>query len=137
MCKDGERQCEQCDGAGGHNCAIHSARRDCSAAELFPSTPSQLIHEHGQTAFHFDYGGDSGHRPCMTGTEIIREIEALPQREQDDVIRFAYRLGTRKKLTPAELGSLAERLAATTDSEETAVLREEIVQGFYGGRVDA
>ena len=73
----------------------------------------------------------------MTATEIIREIEALPPQEQEEVVRFAWRLGARRKLSPGELGSLAERLTATSDSTEAAVLREQIVRGFYGGGSDA
>jgi len=73
----------------------------------------------------------------VTAAEIIREIEALPPWEQEEVVRFAWRLGARRKLSPAELGSLAERLAASNDPEEAAVLREEIVQGFYGAGSNA
>jgi hypothetical protein len=73
----------------------------------------------------------------MTASEIIREIESLPPGEQDQVVRFAYRLGIQRRLSPAELGALAARLSATADSVEADVLREEIVQGFYGGKPDA
>ena len=73
----------------------------------------------------------------MTAAEIIREIETLPPDQQEQVVRFAWRLGIRRRLSPDELGSLAERLAATSDPVEAEALREEIVQGFYGGRVDA
>ena len=69
----------------------------------------------------------------MTATEIIREIEALPPQEQEKVVRFAWRLGAQRKLSPNELGRLAKELATTSDPVEAVVLREEIVQGFYGG----
>jgi len=69
----------------------------------------------------------------VTATEIIREIEALPPQEQEKVVRFAWRLGAQRKLSPNELGRLAKELAATDDPVEAVVLREEIVQGFYGG----
>lgn len=69
----------------------------------------------------------------MTATEIIREIESLPPQEQEKVVRFAWRLGAQRKLSPNELGHLAKELAATNDPVEAVVLREEIVQGFYGG----
>lgn len=68
----------------------------------------------------------------MTATEIIREIEGLPSGEQAAVIRFAYRLAGKRRLSPGELGSLAEQLAASPDDAESAVVREEIIQGFYG-----
>jgi hypothetical protein len=42
-------------------------------------------------------------------------------------------LGAQRKLSPNELGHLAKELAATNDPVEAVVLREEIVQGFYGG----
>ncbi len=69
----------------------------------------------------------------MTATEIIREIEALPPQEQEKVVRFAWRLGAQRKLSPSELETLAGQLAATDNAIEAAVIREEIVQGFYGG----
>jgi len=68
----------------------------------------------------------------MTAAEIIHEIEALPPQEQEKVVRFAWKLGVGRRLAPAELGLLAERLATTSDCVEATVLREEIVQGFYG-----
>jgi hypothetical protein len=76
-------------------------------------------------------------RFIVTAAEIIREIEALPPQEQEQVVRFAWRLGAWRKLSPAELGTLAERLATTSDSVEAAALREEIMQGFYGVRSNA
>lgn len=73
----------------------------------------------------------------MTASEIIREIEALPPQEQEKVVRFAWRLGAQRKLSAAELGTLAEQLATTDDPLEATVLREEIVQGFYGSGKNA
>src|SRR5678816_2670521 len=74
---------------------------------------------------------------AMTAAEVIREIEALPPEEQAEVVRFARRLGARRKLSPEELGSLAERLAATDGPFEATVLREELVEGFYGDKANA
>ncbi len=68
----------------------------------------------------------------MTASEIISEIEALPPDEQVFVVRFAWRLGYRRRLSPAELGDLANLYAVASDGEDAAVLREEIMQGFYG-----
>ena len=72
----------------------------------------------------------------MTATDIIHQIESLPAPEQEEVVRFAIRLGFRR-LTPPELGELAARLADTKDAVEAAALREEIVQGFYAAPANA
>ena len=73
----------------------------------------------------------------MTAADIIHQIESLPASEQEEVVRFAIRLGFRRCLTPPELGALASRLAGTEDGVEAAALREEIVQGFYAAPVHA
>ena len=73
----------------------------------------------------------------MTVTEIIRQIEQLPPREQAEVIRFAYELDSKRKLRGEELSALAEQMVGSDDSTEQAVLREKIVKGFYGERDDA
>ncbi len=73
----------------------------------------------------------------MTATDIIQQIESLPAPEQEEVVRFAIRLGFRRRLTPPELGELAARLADTKDAVEAAALREEIVQGFYAASAHA
>jgi hypothetical protein len=75
--------------------------------------------------------------PFMNAAEVIREIEALPPEEQAKVVQFARKLDAQRKLSPEELGSLAERLASTGDPVEAAVVREEIVAGFYGAKADA
>lgn len=74
---------------------------------------------------------------AMTAADIIHQIETLPAPEQEEVVRFAIRLGFRRHLTPPELGDLSARLAATGDTVEAAALREEIVQGFYGAPAHA
>ena len=68
----------------------------------------------------------------MTASEIIHQIETMPPPEQEEVVRFAIRLGFRRRLAPPELGTLATRLAGTADAVEAAALQEEILQGFYG-----
>jgi len=73
----------------------------------------------------------------MTATQIIREIKTLPPEEQAEVVRFAYRLDTERRLTGTELSALAERLAVSTDPVQAAMLRSEIMRGFYGGKADA
>jgi hypothetical protein len=73
----------------------------------------------------------------MTAAEIIREIEALTPDEQEQVVRYAWQVGARRKLSPAELGARAQRLTTTDDPLEAAVIREEMVQGFYGSGANA
>jgi hypothetical protein len=73
----------------------------------------------------------------MTASQIIHEIEGLPPEEQAKVVRFAYRLDAERRLTGAELSALAERMVASTDPAETAMLRETITRGFYGEKPHA
>lgn len=73
----------------------------------------------------------------MTASQIISEIEVLPPEEQAKVVRFAYRLDAERRLTGAELSALAERMIASTDPVQAAMLREEIARGFYGGKPNA
>jgi predicted outer membrane protein len=61
----------------------------------------------------------------------------LPPEEQAKVVLFAYRLDAERQLTGKELSSLAERMVATADPVQTAMLREEITRGFYGGKPHA
>lgn len=68
----------------------------------------------------------------VTASEVIREIEALPPVEQAVVIRSAYRLDGERRLTGAELGALADRMAHTQDAVEALTLRDEILRGFCG-----
>jgi hypothetical protein len=69
----------------------------------------------------------------MTASQIIDEIGNLPPEEQAKVVRFAYQLDAERQLTGAELSALAERMVASTDPAQIAMLRDEIVRGFYGG----
>ena len=59
----------------------------------------------------------------MTASEVIEEIK-LAQKES-------------RKLTPEELGRLAEEMANTRDRKRAEELKEEIVRGFYGGQSHA
>lgn len=63
----------------------------------------------------------------------MKEIEALTPGDQAEVIRFAYRLDAERKLSGPELSHLAERMIAADDPADAALLRAEIVRGFYGG----
>jgi hypothetical protein len=70
----------------------------------------------------------------VTANQIIEEISILPPEEQAKVIRFAYHLDAERKLAGDELSSLAERLVATAEPVQAAMLRKAITRGFYGGR---
>jgi hypothetical protein len=70
----------------------------------------------------------------MTAGEIIEEIKRLDPKEQLGVIRFAYQLDAERKLSGAELSSLAARMTETDDVVEAARIREAIVRGFYGAK---
>jgi hypothetical protein len=87
------------------------------------------------SAFEFLLFG--GYILVVTASQIIEEIKRLEPKEQLGVIRFAYQLDAERKLTGAELSSLAERMVKTTDPAEAAIIRESIVRGFYGQRRDA
>ena len=73
----------------------------------------------------------------MTATQIIEEIKRLDPQQQLGVIRFAYQLDAERKLTGDELSGLAEHMVRTTDPEEQAKIREQIIRGFYGQRQNA
>jgi hypothetical protein len=70
----------------------------------------------------------------MTASQIIEEIKRLDPKEQLGVIRFAYQLDAERKLSGAELSSLAARMTETDDAVEAARIREAIVRGFYGAK---
>ena len=72
----------------------------------------------------------------MTASQIIEEIKRLDPKEQLGVIRFAYQLDAKRRLTGKELSGLAERMVNATDPAEQARVREEIVRGFYAQRQD-
>jgi hypothetical protein len=73
----------------------------------------------------------------MTAAEIIEGIERLPPEEQAGVVRFVYRLDAERKLSGPELSALAQRFISAGDASEASRVREEIVRGFYGGKIDA
>jgi len=72
----------------------------------------------------------------VTASQIIEEIKRLDPKEQLGVIRFAYQLDAKRRLTGKELSGLAERMVNATDPAEQARVREEIVRDFYGQRQD-
>jgi hypothetical protein len=70
----------------------------------------------------------------MSATQVIEE---LPPEKRLDVLRFVREYGTVPKLTPEQLGELAERLARATDPAEVAIWEKAITNGFYGMKIDA
>ncbi len=62
----------------------------------------------------------------------MKKIEALPPCDQAEVIRFAYRLDAERQLSAPELSHLAERMVVADEPTDVALLRAEIVRGFYG-----
>jgi len=73
----------------------------------------------------------------MTAVEIIEEIKRLPRAEQNRVIEFARHAGETHRLSPEELGQLAQRMVETQDKAEADRLQETIERGFYGGQSHA
>jgi hypothetical protein len=67
----------------------------------------------------------------MTAHEIIEQIKRLNPKEQLVVIRFAYQLDAKRRLTGEELSGLAERMVKATDPAEGAIIREAMIRGFY------
>jgi hypothetical protein len=57
--------------------------------------------------------------------------------EQLKVVRYAYRLDAERQLTGEELSALAGRMLESTDPVQTAMIRDQITRGFYGGKPDA
>ena len=72
----------------------------------------------------------------MTAVEIIEEIKRLPSAEQNRVIEFVQKTAGSRRLSPDELGQLAEQMTEAKDGAEAARLQEEIVRGFYDNDAD-
>lgn len=70
----------------------------------------------------------------MTATKVIAAIKRLPVAEQAEVIRFAYKLDAQRQLTGRELSGLAARMIRARSTAEKSLVREALVQGFYGGK---
>ena len=68
----------------------------------------------------------------MTASQVIEQIEKLPNDERAKVIDFARSAPKKRMLSPEELGTLCERMQNATDPVEAERLRQELVTGFYG-----
>ncbi len=73
----------------------------------------------------------------MSATQLIEAIKELPPEERLDVLRFVREYETVPKLSPEELGELAERMVHATDPAEVAALEKALLNGFYGMKIDA
>ena len=73
----------------------------------------------------------------MTAAEIIDEIKRLSPEEQAAAVRMVYKLDADRKLSGAELSTLAARLVNEQDPVEASRVRDDIVRGFYGAKGDA
>jgi hypothetical protein len=71
----------------------------------------------------------------MTASQVIEEIKRLPPEEQRKVFEFTR--SESRRLTPEELGRLADEMANTQDPKRASELKEEIVRGFYGSEPHA
>ena len=69
----------------------------------------------------------------MTATQIMREIDLLPPREQAKVVDYTKQLVIKQPLSGYELTALAKRMVEATDPAEGDRLQEKLVNGFFGG----
>ena len=73
----------------------------------------------------------------MTAEQIMDQIKQLDPQDQKRIIYYVYQLDAERKLSGAELSSLAKRFVEATDEGEAARVREEITRGFYGRKSNA
>lgn len=75
----------------------------------------------------------------MSASQIIEAITQLPPEQRADVVRFARKFEGElvRRLTPEELGELADRLAAATNEDEAEAIKKAMLNGFYGAVIDA
>jgi hypothetical protein len=70
-------------------------------------------------------------RQAITGARVIAR-KPTGEEVTLETPELAFLEGKGNRLSPEELGLLAKRLAATSDTREAAGLRERITRGFYG-----
>ena len=73
----------------------------------------------------------------MSATQVIEAIKRLPPTEQAEVMRFARKFESERKLSPEELEALGRRIADASNPAEVERLMDELVRGFYGGEAHA
>src|SRR5436309_16127401 len=70
-------------------------------------------------------------RQALTGGRVIAR-KASGEEVTLETAELAVLEGRGNRLSPEELGLLAEQLAATSDTVEAARIRERLARGFYG-----
>ena len=75
----------------------------------------------------------------MSASQIIEAITQLDPAQRADVIRFAQQFEGElvRRLTPEELGELADRLAAAPSEADADAIKKAMINGFYGAVIDA
>jgi hypothetical protein len=73
----------------------------------------------------------------VTAVEIIEAIKQLPREEQVKVVDLARQVVESRRLSPEELGVLAQRMVEAKDPAEADRLQDEIMRGFYGSESHA
>jgi hypothetical protein len=75
----------------------------------------------------------------MSAAEIIQALKELPAEQRAEVLRAAQVDGPEltRRLTPEEIGQLADKLIAAKSEEEAGRIKRVMVNGFYGAVIDA
>ena len=68
----------------------------------------------------------------MTATQIMREIDLLPPREQAKIVDYTRQLVIKQPLSGDELTVMAKRMVEATDPAEGDRFQEKLVNGFFG-----
>ena len=70
-------------------------------------------------------------RQAVTGARVVAR-QPSGQETTLETVELANLSGKGHRLSPGELGLLAERLAVASDPMEVADIRERMTRGFYG-----
>ena len=73
----------------------------------------------------------------MNGDEVRRAINSLSVEERRRLQEFVREASECRRLTPEELGELAQRMVDAKDPAEGDRLQEELIRGFYGRKPNA
>lgn len=93
-------------------------------AELTGSKRTEVI-KSALTVYHWFV------RQALTGSQVVARKQS-GEEVALETAELSVLEGKGQQLSPEELGALAKRLAAATDTKEAARLRERITRGFYG-----
>ena len=123
----------------------HPGQGSCTQPMLNPianrlaNAPSSAVRLSRIPSGRLRVGVIRSYNHAMSAAEIIREIEQLPPEQRAEVVRFARQFESElvRRLSPEELGQLAERLIAAKSDAEAEVIKQAMVEGFYGTQVHA